>query len=140
LHFRQPLPAAGLELRLLQLRRRPVPLRYGTQKKKTVQIRSARGGIQSNRRKKKTQPRVESRITPPQRASTHPYPLLLRVARGGRRCGRCGITVSHLAGEWVDCRRLGRRDSSTCGAGGGGDGETLKSDAASGEGREEAGG
>jgi hypothetical protein len=43
-------------------------------------------------------------------------------------------------GEWVDCRRLGRRDSSTCGAGGGGDGETLKSDAASGEGREEAGG
>jgi hypothetical protein len=140
LHFRQPLPAAGLELRLLQLRRRPVPLRYGTHKKKTVQIRSARGGIQSNRRKKKPNPESnQGSPHPNMRAPT----LTLFFFASRAAAADAGVAASLYPisqGEWVDCRRLGRRDSSTCGAGGGGDGETLKSDAASGEGREEAGG
>jgi hypothetical protein len=81
LYFRQPLPAAGLELRLLQLCRRPVPLRRGTPTK-TVQIRSARGGIQSNRRKKTPTPtRIKDHPTP---TCEHP-PLPSSSSRRARR-------------------------------------------------------
>ena len=49
-------------------------------------------GPESNRRDHSTPTPTGKRIQP------RPYPLLLRVARGGRRCGRCGVAVSHLAG------------------------------------------
>lgn len=74
------------------------PARPNTKGTQNIQIRSARGGIQSNRTQK-PQPRIKSRINPTPTCGQPTYPLLLRVARGGRRCGRCGVAVSHLCGE-----------------------------------------
>ena len=69
---------------------------------KKQELRSDQHAAQSNPAQPGTsRTRIESRGSPhPRRQTdkTRPYPLLLRVARGGRRCGRCGVAVSHLAG------------------------------------------
>ena len=69
---------------------------------KKQELRSDQHAAQSNPAQPGTsRTRIESRGSPhPRRQTdkTRPYPPLLRVARGGRRCGRCGVAVSHLAG------------------------------------------
>lgn len=85
--LRKPLLAARVELALLQLRRRPVPL-HTKHAETPPQISNPESNIESHR----------SPPHPPNpRAKRTPYPLLLRVARGGGG-GRC-VDVAHLAGE-----------------------------------------
>jgi hypothetical protein len=61
---------------------------------------------------------IDAKTPTPNRIEDHPtptsdrptYPFLLRVARGGRRCRRCGVAVSHLVGlGWTADRSVRRR-------------------------------
>jgi hypothetical protein len=106
--------------------------------------RSDQRAAQSNRTQ---HPRPESnrryRFHPDRQRS--PYPLLLRVARGGRRCGRSGVAVSHLVGlvreggggSW---RGLPRRRSRVGKRGGGGGENPKKRCGGRAEGERERGG
>ena len=88
--LRQPLLPARVELALLQLRRRPVPLLHtGNHKQKKVR---------SDQRAAQTAPYPGNGTPPiPNKPHRRSYPLLLRIARCGRVAG--AAVVSHLDGE-----------------------------------------
>ena len=73
-----------------------------TPDKKNTELRSDQQAAESNQIQTNREPLAPNRTreitpTPTPKANNPSYPLLLGVARGGRRCGRCGVAVPHHA-------------------------------------------
>lgn len=112
------------------------PARRTRKNRNSDQISTRRNQIQPDAEHPGPESNRRDHPNPPKKSeSPLSYPLLLRVTRGGCRCGRCGVAVSHLS--WVEREKTASLlpASSTRARGGSEEAEaekTLKSDAAGG--------